>query len=342
MTTPMPHDDDTPRVVDLAGPDGLRLRLLDRGATWWSLQVPVRGESQPREVLLGAATPTIHVTNQAYLGATVGRVANRIGGASIERDGRRWPLQPQPGSRHQLHGGPDGYDRRRWTLLRATPDSACLGLQSPPLDQGFPGALSVEVEVWLRGGGVVEQQFRASCTEPTPVCLTNHAYFNLDGATTDVRAHRLQVDASHWVPVDDELIPLGPLQPVDGTAFDFRTLRAIGSLADGRYDHGLLLRPAPQPLQQAAATLQSADGRLRMRLSTTLPALQLYTGQHLGGQPARDGGLLPPHAGVALEPEWLPDSVHHPEWPQPDCWLQPGQRWLHTLRLQFDSPADTP
>jgi aldose 1-epimerase len=214
MTTPMPHDDDTPRVVDLAGPDGLRLRLLDRGATWWSLQVPVRGESQPREVLLGAATPTIHVTNQAYLGATVGRVANRIGGASIERDGRRWPLQPQPGSRHQLHGGPDGYDRRRWTLLRATPDSACLGLQSPPLDQGFPGALSVEVEVWLRGGGVVEQQFRASCTEPTPVCLTNHAYFNLDGATTDVRAHRLQVDASHWVPVDDELQPPPP-QPAD-------------------------------------------------------------------------------------------------------------------------------
>lgn len=332
------NDDDRPRVVDLAGPDGLRLRMLDQGATWWSLQVPLPGHEAPREVLLGAATPTIHVTNTAYLGATVGRVANRIAGAHITRGNRSWPLQAQPGSRHQLHGGPDGYDRRRWTLSWARADAACWSLRSPAGDQGFPGTLTAEVEVRLPGGGVIEQHFCATCTQPTPVCLTNHAYFNLDGRPSDVRGHRLQIDASHYAPVDDELIPTGELMPVDGGALDFRALRGIGQQADGRYDHGLLLNPEAQSMQRPAATLLAADGRLRLRLFTTMPALQLYTGQHLGGQPARDGGLLQPHAGVALEPEWLPDSAHHPEWPQPDLWLQPGGAWSHMLRLVFDSP----
>lgn len=327
------------QVVELVGADGLRLRMLDIGATWWSLQVPVPGEPQPREVLLGGAAPALHLDNRAYLGATVGRVANRIAGAAIERDGRRWALQPQPGSPHQLHGGPDGYDRRRWQLRHHRSDSACWALHSPDGDQGFPGALDIEVTVTLCGDGVVEQQFQARCSAPTPVVLTNHAYFNLDGRPGDVRGHRLQIDASHVAPVDDGLIPLGVLDPVDGGAFDFRSLRRIDAKAGGCYDHGLLLRPQARPMQHPAAVLVSGDARLRMRLFSTMPSLQLYTGGHLAGAPARDGGLLAAHAGVALEPQWLPDSVHHPEWPQPPVWLLPGQVWRHTLRLVFDTPT---
>ncbi len=326
------------QVVELVGADGLRLRLLDIGATWWSLQVPVPGEAQPREVLLGGATPDWHLRNHAYLGATVGRVANRIAGAAIDRDGQHWALQPQPGSPHQLHGGPDGYDRRRWQLCERRTDSASWTLHSPAGDQGFPGALDIAVTVTLCGGGVIEQQFQARCNAPTPVCLTNHAYFNLDGRTGDVRRHRLQIDASHVAPVDDSLIPHGVLDPVDGGAFDFRTLRRIDDRAAGIYDHGLLLTPQTRPMQHPAAVLVSADARLWMRLFTTMPSLQLYTGGHLAGEPARDGGALAAHAGLALEPQWLPDSVHHPEWPQPPVWLLPGQVWQHTLRLAFDTP----
>lgn len=327
------------RVVELVGADGLRLRLLDIGATWWSLQVPVPGEAPPREVLLGGATPEKHLNNRAYLGATVGRVANRIAGATITRNGNTWPLQAQPGSPHQLHGGPDGYDRRRWQLREQRADRACWALHSPDGDQGFPGALDIEMTVTMAGDGVIEQRFIARSSAPTPVCLTNHAYFNLDGRPGDVRAHRLQIDATHVAPVDEALIPLGQLAPVDDGVFDFRTLRRIDDQAEGRYDHGLLLTPQARPMQHPAAVLVSGDGRLWMRLFTTMPALQLYTGGHLAGEPARDGGTLAAHAGVALEPQWLPDSVHHPEWPQPELWLAPGQTWDHTLRLAFDTPA---
>lgn len=332
---------DDVQVVELQGSDGLRLKMLDIGATWWSLQVPVPGEAQPREVLLGGATPQAHLANRAYLGATVGRVANRIAGARLARDGRHWALQPQPGSRHMLHGGPDGYDRRRWRLLRHERHRAVWGLDSPALDQGFPGALAIEVEVALPGGGVVEQHFRARTTEPTPVGLTNHAYFNLDGRASDVRAHHLQIAATHYAPVDDELIPTGTLAPVEGSALDFRTGRRLDAQGEGRFDHGLLLAAPERPPDRPVLALRSADGRLRLRLATSMPALQLYTGEHLGGEPARDGGPCRPHAGVALEPQWLPDSVHHPEWPQPDCWLAPGALWSHGLRLSFDHP-DTP
>ncbi len=328
-----------PRVVTLTGSDGLQLRMLDIGATWWSLQVPVRGEARPREVLLGAATPEAHLHNRAYLGATVGRVANRIAGAVIERDGQCWPLQPQPGSPHQLHGGPDGYDRRRWHLRDLQADRACWALHSPAGDQGFPGALDIEVTVSMCGNGVIEQRFQARCTAPTPVCLTNHAYFNLDGRASDVRGHRLQIDATHVAPVDEALIPLGPLAPVDDGAFDFRALRRIDAQEAGDYDHGLLLASPARPMLHPAAVLVSADARLWMRLFTTMPALQLYTGRHLAGEPGRDGGPLSAHAGVALEPQWLPDSAHHPEWPQPELWLEPGQTWAHTLRLVFDAPG---
>jgi aldose 1-epimerase len=332
------------QVIELADGEGLCLKLLDQGATWWSLLVPVPGEAAPREVLLGGPNPQAHLANTAYLGATVGRVANRIAGARLRRGERQWVLQANAGSRHQLHGGPDGYDRRRWQLLHADGRSARLGLHSPAGDQGFPGAMDLEVQVRLAGAGVVEQLFTARSTEATPVCLTNHAYFNLDGRDSDVRAHRLLLRAQRYAPVDEELIPLGPLAELAGTGLDFRTPRRIGTprlagAAGGRIDHGYLLDQACAALAQPAAELLSGDGRLQLLLATSMPALQVYTGEHLGGQPGRQGVPLMAHAGVALEPEWLPDSVHHPEWPQPDCWLQPGQTWEHRIRYTFRAAA---
>jgi len=327
------------QVLTLEDDCGLRLALLDRGATWWSLQLPLPGETTPRELLLGGATPQAHLDNTAYFGATIGRVANRIGGALIARKGRVWPLVPQAGSRHQLHGGPDGFHRRRWFVESSSTRHARFRLLSPDGDQGYPGALTAEVTVTLPGALVVDLELRATTSAPTPVCLTNHAYFNLDGTPGDVRRHRLMLPAAHVLPVDEELIPLGPLQTLAGTAFDFRRLRTIGTLAsdgsvgDGVYDHAFLLDAAPG--LHPAATLCAADGRVRLEMQTTLPALQLYTGAFLARERGRDARALPAHAGVALEPQFLPDSPNHPEWPQPSCWLEPGQTWSHQIRYAF-------
>lgn len=330
------------RVLHLSDETGLRLTLLDWGATWYSLQLPVPGEARARELLLGGPTPGAHRHNSAYFGATVGRYANRIAHGHIAWQDRQWLLTRALGERHQLHGGPDGWSQRRWTLLAASEREARYALHSPDGDQGFPGAVDAECTVWLPGGGVIELALRATLDAasptPTPVNMTNHAYFNLDGNARDVRSHLLQVAASRYTPVTPELIPTGALEDVARGGLDLRRPQRLGDVypaggLPGVLDHAWLL-DAPG-LARPAATLVSADRRVQLQLATTLPALQVYSGEFLPRETGRDGHAVPIHAGVALEPQFLPDSPHHPEWPQPSCWLAPGATWEHRLRYSF-------
>ncbi|MEY4416386.1 MAG: hypothetical protein RIQ53_3679 [Pseudomonadota bacterium] len=355
-----------PHPLDLRAPDDtLHLTVLDIGATWHRLQLRLPGLAGPREVLLRGADAAAHVRNTAYLGATVGRWANRIAHGRITdpRDpSRQWTLARAPGHVHQLHGGPGGASQRRWRIVQADAHGATLALDSADGDQGFPGALQMGCTLRLEAGGRIVQTLSATldadAPAASPVCLTNHAYFNLDGVPaegppTDVRDHRLRVAAAQWLPVDDTLIPLGALAPVDGSGFDLRAARLLREAhAGGDLDHAFLVRPAggvaasPAPAQArdaepaTVAELGSADGRLRLALGSTQPALQVYTGRWLDQEHGADGRPLPAHAGIALEPQWLPDSPNHPEWPQPDCWLAPGATWTHTLVWDFACPTD--
>lgn len=323
--------DDPLRVLELTGPDGLTLSLMNHGATWLSCRVPLADGSR-REVILGGPSPQAQRLGRAYLGATVGRYANRIAHATLQRHGHAIALTPNPGSRHQLHGGPDGFDRRRWDIAEQRPDAVTFRLNSPAGDQGFPGHLQVQVSYRLSEPGCIEMETVAEVDAPSPLAITNHAYFNLDAAQADARTQRLRVAAAHYMPVDAELIPFGPPAEVAGSSFDFRRAMVISSrwLADeqqriaGGYDHAFLLDEACADAADAAAVLQSADGQLQLSVHTSLPALQVYSGQFLVGEIGRDGKPLAACAGVALEPGYLPDSPNHPEWPQPSCWLMPG------------------
>lgn len=335
------------QLIDLTGPDGLRLRLMNRGATWLSCSVPLADGSR-REVLVGGPSPEVQMLGRAYLGATVGRYANRIAQATLQRDGQAIALTPNPGSPHQLHGGPDGFDRRYWQVAERSADAVTFTLDSPAGDQGWPGRCQVRVRYALSEPGTIEMTTEATVDAPCPVALTQHSYFNLDAAHADARTQRLRLAASHYVPVDAELIPTGGPAEVAGTPFDFRRAQIIGSrwLADeqqrlaGGYDHAWLLdRDMSMPdaaVDAPAAVLQSADGRLQMSLATTLPALQVYTGQFLHTEPGRDGQPLPACAGVAIEPGYLPDSPNHPEWPLPSCWLLPGEVSRHRTVWRFE------
>jgi aldose 1-epimerase len=323
-------DGQAPQRVRLSC-DGLQLELMDWGATWLSCQVPMAGGAL-REVLLGCPTMQDWFAQKCFLNATVGRYANRIAGARITRAGKEIRLAPNPpGGPHQLHGGPLGFSERRWAILEQSELHVCFGLHSADGDQGFPGNVEVRVTYRLSPGQRISMVCEATTDAATPFGITQHAYFNLDGIQSDVREHTLQIKAAYFVPVDPEMIPLEGPVPVAGSSFDFQAPHKVGHAWEnqaqialtGGYDHAFLL-DAPS-LASTAASLSSASGDLRMDFYTEAPAIQLYTGQHLGSTAARGGGNYAALQGICLEPGYLPDSPNHPEWPQADCWLQPGQ-----------------
>jgi len=331
-------DGKAPRLIELSHPDGVSLTLMDWGGTWLSCRVKLGGVD--REILLGCGQLADYFTQTAFLGATVGRYANRIGQARFSRDGREYQLVPTKGG-NQLHGGPDAFNARRWEIVEQDATHVVLRIESPDGDQGFPGNLVATVCYRLDDKARISMEYFATVDAPCPVNLTNHAYFNLDGAATDVRQHRLQIRAGQYLPIDQNLIPEGQLAPVAGTSFDFRQSKVISRdfLADaqqeiaGGYDHAYFLDAECHQMASIAATAVSADGRLAMDLYTTKPALQFYSGNFLAGVPARDGGCYAANQGLALETQFLPDSPNHPEWPQADCWLQPGEVYRHTTVL---------
>ena len=322
-----------PRVFELDDGAGLRVALMDIGATWLScrLRLPEGGE---RELLLGHARPQDHLREGGFLGVLIGRYANRIAGARFRLDGIEHALAANEG-RHQLHGGPRGFHSLRWQVLDAGPRELRLRLVSPEGDQGFPGTLAVEAVYAMAAPGELSLSWTAHCTAACPVNLTSHAYFNLDGDARSIAGHRLQIMADEVLPVDTEMIPTGQVLPVAGTPFDFRQARrAIGD--DGRvYDHCWRLNARCAGARHAAATLTSGDGRVTMDVFTTLPGLQHYSGQHLAEAHGRDGRPFAPSAGIALEPQFFPDSPNRPEWPQPSCVLRPGASMSHSIRWRF-------
>jgi aldose 1-epimerase len=331
------------RTFTLQRPGGIALTVADRGATWLRCQVPMP-DGSTRDVVLGRSAPDDPQADKAYLGATVGRYANRIADARIAREGSQWALTPwPPGSRHQLHGGPEGFHARTWEVSQPDDFSLRCMLVSPPGDQGYPGELRAEVTYRLAAPMTIEMDIVATVSAPCPVALTNHSYFNLDGGGTDVREHQLRIAASQYMPVDAQLIPFGPPAPVEGTSFDFRAGKRIGEhwLSDaqqghgGGYDHAFLLDGECAVLGRAAARLVSAGGDLALEISTSLPALQFYAGQFLQGIPGPGGQPYASCAGLALEPGFLPDSPNHPEWPQPSCWVLPGEASRHAIRYTF-------
>ena len=330
------------QVFTLGNAAGLRVAVMDYGATWLSCTLPLPDGGR-RELLLGCADLAEYQRQTYYIGATIGRFTNRIRDSRFVLDGQEVLLLPNEGE-HQLHGGPDSFDRRFWQLEFHDERRVRLGLVSPDGDQGYPGELHASVSYALGDDLSLTVSFEARCSAPCPVGLTHHAYFNLDGdqggATPSVLQHRLRVAADQWLPVDAQMQATAELAPVDGSGFDLRggrqlaeAIRADPVLRGGEgFDHSLALEAAV-----ASAELSSSDGRVRMQLSTDQPALQVFTGQGLGKVRARDGQPYPAHAGIALEPQFHPGSPRHaphpPQWP--DCILRPGHSWRSQSRFQF-------
>lgn len=328
------------RLLTLRNSSGMVVTLMDWGATLLSARIPMQ-DGSVREALLGCASPEQYTQQAAFLGASVGRYANRIADSRFTLDGTTWSLLPSQGV-NQLHGGPEGFDKRRWQIATQNDSEVLFTLASPDGDQGFPGNLNASAQYRLTDDNRIAITYRATVDKPCPVNMTNHVYFNLDGNQCDVRQHRLQILADRYLPVGEDGIPRSGLNAVAGTSFDFRSAKPIAQdfLSDDDqrkvkgYDHAFLLTH-PRPSDAPVAKLWSADDKLLMQVYTTAPALQFYSGNYLGGTPSRDGESYADWQGLALESELLPDSPNHPEWPQPDCILRPGEEYVSVTEYQF-------
>lgn len=328
------------RLITLRNDAGMVVTLMDWGATLLSARVPLN-DGSVREALLGCATPEHYIEQTAYLGASIGRYANRIAKSRFTLNGQTWTLTPSQGE-NQLHGGKEGFDKRRWRIERQNDSEALLSLTSQDGDQGFPGNLNASVLYRLGEDNRLAIEYCATTDKPCPVNLTNHAYFNLDGEQSDVRNHTLQLLADDYLPVDAMGIPTGGLKSVAQTSFDFRQPKTVAadflSEEDQRvvngYDHAFLLQ-AQGDISKPAAQVWSADKKLQMAVYTTAPALQFYSGNFLEGTPARGNATYGAWQGLALESELLPDSPNRPDFPQPDCVLQPGDEYVSLTEYHF-------
>ncbi|CAM3689269.1 aldose epimerase family protein [Roseateles saccharophilus] len=340
-----PTAEPAPAVYTLGTADGLQIQVSSHGGRWLSCRVPLPDGSR-REAILGHTTAAEHLHEPGFFGAIVGRYANRLAGAAFTLDGRHHALPANEGA-NQLHGGPEGFDRRAWTVVDHGPRHLRLALHSPDGDQGYPGALDAEVEYRLDPAQpALTLRFGARVTAPCPVSLTSHPYFNLDGDAASVQEHRLRVAATAMLPVRADMIPTGELAAVQGTAFDLRQARRIGDglgrdepqlLLAGGYDHCYALDAGAARGELAAAELMAGDGRLAMRLYTDYPGLQVCSGNFVQNSRGRDGRPFRRHAGIALEPQFFPDAPNHPAWREQGCVLRPGQRLSRFMRLEFDA-----
>ena len=318
------------------------LRVSPLGARIVSLTVAVAGTGagavagERREVTCGVGDAA-YLASEHFLGASVGRYANRIARGDLSLAGDRHRLATQPGG-HTLHGGPDGFDKRVWAIAETSERHAVLSLDSPDGDQGFPGRLRATVRYVVTDDGL-DVSYAATTDAPTIVCLTNHTYFALGGepgsglGRDDVRRHRLQVSADRYTPVDAEQIPTGEVAPVAGTPFDLRRPMLLADVvgADhpqitGGLDHNLVLDDHPGP----QIRLVSPEGDLTLEMTTDQPAVQVYAGH---GLDQGRGAVYPAFAGIALETQVSPDTPHHPAWPS--AVLRPGEEYRHHTSWRF-------
>ncbi|OOF59660.1 galactose-1-epimerase [Rodentibacter myodis] len=324
------------QLITLQNEAGMIIKLMDWGATWLACQVPVNGEW--REVLLGCKVEDYPI-QQAYLGASVGRYANRIAKAQFELNGEMVSLTPNQGE-HQLHGG-EGFDKRRWQIEKCGQNCVRFSLRSEEGDQGFPGKVEVAVTYTLTAENSVKIEYEGVSDKDTALNLTNHAYFNLENATqgTDVREHYLRLNADFYLPVDADGIPNSPLKHVVGTSFDFRLTKPIkqdflqgDQLVAKGYDHSFIVNKA---WQKPCVLLTSANGDLSLEVRTSQAALQVYTGNYLAGTPNRQGGEYADFSGIALETQCLPDTPNHPEWQNYGGIQKAGERYYQWTEFKF-------
>lgn len=287
------------------------------------------------DVVLGYDDVNGYAGNDGFLGAIVGRNANRIKCSRFPLNGETVHLTPNEGP-NNLHSGPQAYNVRFWTVAEEADHKLVLTLHSPHGDQGFPGNADIAVTYAIENDALTIT-YDAVSDADTVFNFTNHAYFNLCGENRPEKAMNqiLMMPSTHFNPDDAENIPTGEVRSVEGTPFDFRSPKALGRdigedyeplHLQGGYDHNFVVNANP------CAVLSDPESGRTMAVYTDCPGVQVYTANFLEVT-GKNGLPYPKRSGVCLETQFAPDSVNHLEWPQP--FIRAGEKYHSVTKFQF-------
>ncbi len=306
----------------------LRVQVTNQGAALVSVVCPDR-DGNSKNVVVDGNGPETYLDNSSYLGATVGRFANRIRSGKFWLDGKEFTL-PNNNGHHHLHGGLKGLSRHLWASQLGE-NSVTFTTSSPAGEDGYPGRLDVSVAYRI-DDHVLSIDYCARSDAPTVVNLTNHAYWNLAG-TGSVLNHQLELCADSYLEVDSNILPTGNILEVAGTAFDFRVPESLGRSIDqtgGGYDHCFVVRNWDGNLRLVARAAELECGRV-MEVHSTTPGVQLYTANHFDG--SNECGNHQRHEAFCLECQHFPDSPNQMEFPSTA--LRPGEEYRQRTEHRF-------
>lgn len=326
-------------LYTLTNQNGISIKVTNFGGTITEINVPDK-HGNFQDIALGFETLADFEERSPFFGCIIGRYANRIANGRFAIGDKVYQLVQNNGP-NNLHGGPDGFDKKVWAVQERSTDR-CLELHYHSADgeAGFPGNLWVSVNYALTEDNELHIDYRAGTDQTTPINLTNHTYFNLAGGGS-VLEHLVQLDADQMTPVDENLIPTGEIHPVAGTPFDFREMTSVGARIDeghiqlqrgSGYDHNFCLNHPGDLSRCVARVIEPQSGRT-LEMYTTEPGVQFYTGNALEHLLGKNGEVWSPRTGFCLEAQKYPDSPNQPAFPSP--WLTPDGSYQQTTIYRF-------
>ncbi len=330
-------DGEPVEIYTITNSHGLRAKVMTWGAGLVEMHAPDR-DGTLADVTLGFDKLDPYMTRHPYFGTTTGRYANRIAKGAFTLEGKTYKLAVNNGPNH-LHGGLKGFDQRNWKA-ETRPGGVRFTYTSADGEEGYPGEMKVAVTYTLTDMNALRIDYEATTDKPTVVNLTNHAYWNLAGAGEgDIMGHELTLHASRFTGVDETGIPTGKIEPAANGPMDFTKAKTIAkdfAKVAGGYDHNYVIDSTkPGATRPAAEVREPKSGRV-MKVSTTEPGVQLYTGNFLDGTViGKSGKAYKKNFGLCLETQHYPDSPNRPDFPT--TVLRPGETFRSTTVYEFST-----
>ncbi len=325
-------------LYTLTNSSSMTAKITDYGATLVSLTA-IDKDGNFDDIVLGLDDLSGYLAHSGYFGATIGRVANRTSGGCFELAGKKYQLAKNEGGINHLHGGAKAFDKVLWQAHYSHSNAAIkFTYTSADGEEGYPGKLDVEVVYELTDDNELKISFTATGDKDTPVNLTHHSYFNLNGdGSGSIYDHQLFINAKQYTVCNENLIATGEIASVENTPLDFTTPTIIGNRADklnGGYDINYVIDKPDGEYSLAARVVSHKSGRV-LETFTTEPGIQFYTGNFLDNVKGKQGRVYGSHYGFCLEPQHFPDSLNNPNFPS--IILKAGSKYRHDTAYKFST-----